>query len=75
MLSTIRKFSKAASSVRISRMALNSVEDVDIDPQGRFKYILINVADAKSTDKKLIVRGYGKYTCLTLKNSMSNLVL
>lgn len=34
------------------------VENVDIDPNGRFKYILIEVKDPESKSEKFIVRGY-----------------
>ncbi|KAH7723813.1 sex-regulated protein janus-A-like protein [Aphelenchoides avenae] len=40
--------------------ALAAIPNVDIDPQGVFKYILIQVTDESTKDKKLIVRGYGK---------------
>lgn len=38
---------------------MDSVSDVDIDPSGSFKYILIQVTDKSSGKQKLIVRGYG----------------
>jgi hypothetical protein len=38
---------------------LNIIEDVDIDSNGVFKYILIEVKDKGGNDKvKKIVRGY-----------------
>uniref|UniRef100_A0A915KQ48 Sex-regulated protein janus-A n=1 Tax=Romanomermis culicivorax TaxID=13658 RepID=A0A915KQ48_ROMCU len=39
---------------------MESISDVDIDPQGRFKYILIKVVDPISKVEKYIVRGYGR---------------
>ena len=36
--------------------ALDSIADVDIDSEGRFKYILIEVSHAGK--KKCVVRGY-----------------
>ncbi|XP_076232223.1 14 kDa phosphohistidine phosphatase isoform X2 [Calliopsis andreniformis] len=39
---------------------LDKVPDVDIDGYGRFKYILINVQDQASKEKKSIVRGYAR---------------
>ncbi|CAD5206121.1 unnamed protein product [Bursaphelenchus okinawaensis] len=38
---------------------LDSVANVDIDPKGTFKYILIKVTDPSSKKNKVIVRGYG----------------
>jgi phosphohistidine phosphatase len=40
--------------------SLNEVIDVDIDPSGTFKYILIKAKDSKSNQEKYIVRGYGR---------------
>jgi len=37
---------------------LTQIPDVDIDPQGKFKYILIEVTDIETKEKKYIVRGY-----------------
>lgn len=37
---------------------LDQVADVDIDANGRFKYILINVKDKVNDVSKQIVRGY-----------------
>lgn len=39
---------------------LDQIPDVDIDADGVFKYILINVTDKKSNSKKPIVRGYAR---------------
>ncbi|XP_043469863.1 14 kDa phosphohistidine phosphatase-like isoform X2 [Leptopilina heterotoma] len=39
---------------------LDQIPDVDIDSDGVFKYILINVTDKKSNSKKPIVRGYAR---------------
>ena len=36
--------------------ALNKVDEVDVDPNGIYKYILIEVKDKDATKK--IVRGY-----------------
>ncbi|XP_012288481.1 14 kDa phosphohistidine phosphatase-like [Orussus abietinus] len=41
---------------------LDQVPDVDIDPSGVFKYILINVHDDKNDKSKPIVRGYARST-------------
>lgn len=55
------------SSFKMSEV-LNSIEDVDIDPEGVFKYILINVQEKGKDNAKKIVRGYlrchwhGKYS-------------
>lgn len=46
--------------------ALNNVEDVDIDPSGVYKYILIQVKEnGKNGAMKNIVRGYARcdYHC------------
>ncbi|VDM43455.1 unnamed protein product [Toxocara canis] len=48
----------ASTSLKNLAMPLTSVADVDIDPQGVFKYILIKVMDKASNEEKLIVRGY-----------------
>lgn len=37
---------------------LEQIPDVDIDTQGKFKYILIEVSDPDTKEKKYIVRGY-----------------
>uniref|UniRef100_A0A6G1SPT5 Sex-regulated protein janus-B n=1 Tax=Aceria tosichella TaxID=561515 RepID=A0A6G1SPT5_9ACAR len=37
---------------------LNQIRDVDIDPSGKFKYILIKVTDPETKEEKYIVRGY-----------------
>lgn len=39
---------------------LDNVPDVDIDDNGRFKYILINVQDKVNKASKQIVRGYAR---------------
>uniref|UniRef100_A0A914V6T3 14 kDa phosphohistidine phosphatase n=1 Tax=Plectus sambesii TaxID=2011161 RepID=A0A914V6T3_9BILA len=39
---------------------MDSVENVDIDGSGKFKYILIKVTDKTGKDSKFIVRGYGR---------------
>ncbi|XP_051952288.1 14 kDa phosphohistidine phosphatase [Xyrauchen texanus] len=36
---------------------LNKVRDVDIDPEGKFKYILVSIKVKDGTDNKVIVRG------------------
>ncbi|KAI7799658.1 14 kDa phosphohistidine phosphatase [Triplophysa rosa] len=37
--------------------ALSKVPDVEIDPEGKFKYILVNIKVKGGTDNKVIVRG------------------
>jgi len=37
--------------------ALSKVPDVDIDPEGQFKYILVNIKVKGGTEHKVIVRG------------------
>ncbi|VDK60731.1 unnamed protein product [Anisakis simplex] len=49
--SSCRKLSTMCAS-------LASIADVDIDPKGVFKYILIKATDKESKSEKLIVRGY-----------------
>lgn len=39
---------------------LDKVPDVDIDDNGKFKYILINVQDTVNKTSKHIVRGYAR---------------
>ena len=39
-------------------MSLDDVKDVDIDENGRFKYILIDVTHLESNKSKSVVRGY-----------------
>ncbi|KAK6037203.1 Janus/Ocnus family protein [Cooperia oncophora] len=41
-------------------MPLSDIPDVDIDPSGTFKYILIKCTDKSSMETKHIVRGYYK---------------
>ena len=36
----------------------NAIPDVDLDPDGRFKYVLIKVYSGKGDEYKYIVRGY-----------------
>ncbi|CAJ0594044.1 unnamed protein product [Cylicocyclus nassatus] len=43
-------------------MPLSNVPDVDIDPSGTFKYVLIKCTDPSSKEEKHIVRGYGRCT-------------
>lgn len=38
---------------------LNDISDVEIDPSGNFKYILIQVSDGHNS--KIIVRGHNLY--------------
>ncbi|CEF70530.1 14 kDa phosphohistidine phosphatase [Strongyloides ratti] len=40
--------------------SLSTIKDVDIDPSGVFKYILIEATDKATRESKMIVRGYGK---------------
>ncbi|XP_065347695.1 14 kDa phosphohistidine phosphatase-like [Cloeon dipterum] len=42
----------------MSSEAFVNLPEVDIDPDGRFKYILIRATDTKTKEKKMIVRGY-----------------
>jgi len=51
-------------------MSIDSIPDVDIDADGRFKYILIKVFEPKVGVEKLIVRGYGKKPAFIKKNQM-----
>ena len=37
---------------------MDQVADVDIEPDGVYKYILIKVSDKKSGASKMVVRGY-----------------
>ena len=37
---------------------MDQVADVDIEPDGVYKYILIKVSDKKSSASKVVVRGY-----------------
>ncbi|VIO97892.1 Uncharacterized protein BM_BM17737 [Brugia malayi] len=39
-------------------MSLRNVPDVDIDPEGVFKYIMIKVTAKQTSEEKMIVRGY-----------------
>uniref|UniRef100_F1L613 Sex-regulated protein janus-B n=2 Tax=Ascaris TaxID=6251 RepID=F1L613_ASCSU len=52
------KSRNVSSSLKNLAMPLSSIADVDIDPQGVFKYILIKVTEKASNEEKLIVRGY-----------------
>ncbi|KAE9421731.1 hypothetical protein Angca_007234, partial [Angiostrongylus cantonensis] len=47
-------------SYRTYAMPLSDIPDVDIDPSGTFKYILIQCSDKSNNDEKYIVRGYYK---------------
>ena len=38
-------------------MALNEIQDAEIDSKGRFKYILIKLVDVATKQEKIIVRG------------------
>ncbi|KAK5650563.1 hypothetical protein RI129_001592 [Pyrocoelia pectoralis] len=51
-VSLIRRFISMASTI------LN-VPEVDIDPTGVFKYILLELRGGSPDDKKILVRGYG----------------
>lgn len=55
---TIRKFGNMTAE------NLDQIPNVDIDPEGRFKYILIQVIGKNASDNselsKLIVRGYSR---------------
>lgn len=48
----LRQFATAVSKI------MDSVPNVDLSGDGKYKYILINVSDPKSNQSKLIVRGY-----------------
>ena len=37
---------------------MDNIKEVDIDPDGVFKYILIKITDEASTHERIIVRGY-----------------
>ncbi|KAL3984802.1 Janus/Ocnus (Ocnus) family protein [Acanthocheilonema viteae] len=39
-------------------MSLENIPDVDIDPEGLFKYIMIKVTSKSTGNEKWIVRGY-----------------
>ncbi|VDN24811.1 unnamed protein product [Gongylonema pulchrum] len=39
-------------------MLLDSIPDVNIDPEGVFKYILIKITEIAIDEEKVIVRGY-----------------
>uniref|UniRef100_A0A0K0F9U1 Sex-regulated protein janus-B n=1 Tax=Strongyloides venezuelensis TaxID=75913 RepID=A0A0K0F9U1_STRVS len=39
--------------------SLSTIKNVDIDPSGVFKYILIEATDKSTKESKMIVRGYG----------------
>ncbi|CAD6190981.1 unnamed protein product [Caenorhabditis auriculariae] len=43
-------------------MPLSDVPDVEIDPKGVFKYILIKVTDKATDENKFIVRGDHRHT-------------
>lgn len=38
--------------------AFVNLSEVDIDSDGRFKYVLIRATDTKTKEQKMIVRGY-----------------
>ncbi|XGW23528.1 hypothetical protein V3C99_005619, partial [Haemonchus contortus] len=50
----------AATIAGSHTMPLSDIPDVDIDPSGTFKYILIKCTDKSSNETKKIVRGYYK---------------
>uniref|UniRef100_A0A1I7VR56 Sex-regulated protein janus-B n=2 Tax=Loa loa TaxID=7209 RepID=A0A1I7VR56_LOALO len=39
-------------------MSLENVADVNIDPEGLFKYVMIKVTAKSSGEEKMIIRGY-----------------
>lgn len=39
---------------------MDTIDNVDIDSSGKFKYILVKVTDEAGNDSKYIVRGYGR---------------
>ncbi len=47
----------AAPAKMAAADALSKVPDVDIDPEGKFKYILVNIKVKGGTEQKVIVRG------------------
>ncbi|KAJ1373201.1 hypothetical protein KIN20_035549 [Parelaphostrongylus tenuis] len=53
-------FHSSPISCGTNKMPLSDISDVDIDPSGTFKYILIQCSDKKNNDVKYIVRGYYK---------------
>ncbi|XP_014223608.1 14 kDa phosphohistidine phosphatase-like [Trichogramma pretiosum] len=54
-----RVVSNYSTCLKMSEV-LKTVEDVDIDPCGVYKYILIEVQEKKTKEKKNIVRGYAR---------------
>ncbi len=46
----------AAPAKMAAADALSKVPDVDIDPEGKFKYILVNIKVKGGTEQKVIVR-------------------
>ncbi|XP_063972625.1 14 kDa phosphohistidine phosphatase-like [Diachasmimorpha longicaudata] len=57
-----RQFVRAENFRSLSRMpeTLNQIPDVDIDPNGVFKYILVHIHDDNNKQSKPIVRGYAR---------------
>lgn len=45
-------------TLTIASNILQQIPSVDIDPKGRFKYILISVTDPETKAEKTVVRGY-----------------
>lgn len=45
-------------TTRLFSTCISQIPDVDIDPSGKFKYILIQVSDPETKEEKYIVRGY-----------------
>uniref|UniRef100_A0A915Q0G3 Sex-regulated protein janus-B n=1 Tax=Setaria digitata TaxID=48799 RepID=A0A915Q0G3_9BILA len=39
-------------------MSLENIPDVDIDPEGLFKYVMIKVTAKLTGEEKLVIRGY-----------------
>jgi len=48
----LRQFATAINKI------MDSVPNVDVSGDGKYKYILINVSNPKSNQSKLIIRGY-----------------
>ncbi|XP_015126832.1 14 kDa phosphohistidine phosphatase [Diachasma alloeum] len=57
-----RQLLRADKFRSLSRMSqpLDQIPDVDIDPNGVFKYILVHVHDDNNKQSKPIVRGYAR---------------
>uniref|UniRef100_A0A0K0EEC1 Sex-regulated protein janus-B n=1 Tax=Strongyloides stercoralis TaxID=6248 RepID=A0A0K0EEC1_STRER len=52
-------FKRLIYSSKVLMASLSTIKNVDIDPSGIFKYILIEATDKATKESKMIVRGYG----------------